>query len=424
MTKRKVTFPKKKKSNGQSSVPKRQVKVKPPKQGSLARDLLTLLGSAGGGILAGPTGASAGSTLGNMVATWLGAGDYTINANTLVSASVPAMHNNNMSILVRHKEYIGDVNSSAAGANTFNTTVYPINPGLSSTFPWLAALANNFQEWSLKGMVFEYRTISGSAISGTNTTLGSVMMATQYNSVATIPIDKPSLLNEAYSSSSRPNESFVHPIECAPRENPNEILYVRSGSAPANADIRLFDIGQLIVATDSFQATGVHCGELWCSYEVELHKPIANSINQVGLGFAHYNNSNYSTANPFGTVTRHQFSDNIGLTLTDAGKITFPKGLIGNYLVVCYWQGATACSAMSLTPTNCTGIGMWNSDTQAVATTLGTTMTNCMGAIEVTCSTVNLTASVQIALTVTGTAYVDILVYEVSGVINNTTTLP
>jgi len=184
------------------------------------------------------------------------------------------MHKTNQSITVRHKEYIGPI----VGSEDF-TVQYelPLNPGLLGTFPWLSGIAERYQEYTFKGVVFHYIPSSGAAVSSTNAALGTVMMQTTYRASDSQPFGKIEMLNEYCASESVPSETFIHPIECDPRENPFNVQYVRTQPPPANEPLMSYDLGKTFVATQGQQVTGFTLGDLWVTYEVELRKPIVRS---------------------------------------------------------------------------------------------------------------------------------------------------
>jgi hypothetical protein len=39
-------------------------------------------------------------------------------------------------------------------------------------FPWLSNIAQNFESYKLRGLVFEFKSMSGDALTSTNTALG------------------------------------------------------------------------------------------------------------------------------------------------------------------------------------------------------------------------------------------------------------
>lgn len=245
--------------------------------GSALRALGGLGGGAVGGLIGMPgTGASVGSGLGAALSKWLGSGDYQVSSNSMVSSmkasgSIPLMHKNDQSVIVRHKEFIGEIKSSTAYAVQYSLE---LNPGVSGTFPWLSNIARNYQEYRFKGVIFHYIPTSGSAVASTNNALGSVMMQTSYRATDTPPDSKRELLNEYWSTETAPFETCCHPIECNPSENPFNIQYVRQVAVPEGDNLLMYDLGVTHIATSGQQADNVVLGDLWVTYEVELKKPI------------------------------------------------------------------------------------------------------------------------------------------------------
>jgi len=228
-------------------------------------------------------GGSLGHYLGRKGAEATGFGAYRMpKSNSLLVPELPSIRNARTlegATVVRHKEYLGDViSSSTAGGG--NVVVYPIQPGLSTTFPWLSAIANSFQEYKVNGMLVEFRSTSGNAVSSGNTALGEVVLSTTYNSASpfTGSSSKSALMNEEFAVSTTPARSVIHAVECAPNQTPIDKLYTRSSPSGVNppasgTDIRLYDLGTLAVGTFGQQAASVNLGELWITYEVILYKP-------------------------------------------------------------------------------------------------------------------------------------------------------
>jgi len=291
------------------------------------------LGGLGGGVLGGylgnaSLGKAAGTGLGAMVSKWLGQGDYVVTSNSLVnrfrtSGDIPNMHRNGQSVVVRHREYITDVTS--AENFTVDLTV-PLNPGLASSFPWLSTIAQQYQEYTWKGVIFEYVSTSGDVVASSNTALGTVMMSTQYRSTNPTFTSKQQMLNEYFATDGKPSECFCHPIECNPRENPYNVQYVRTGPVPPGEDAKSYDLGIMYLAAQGMQAGSVDVGELWVTYEVELRKPILSGALDNAGEFAIYSNTTgVAAATPFGTQpgTSQFFASSIALTFS-ATTINFP----------------------------------------------------------------------------------------------------
>ncbi len=211
-------------------------------------------------------------------------GDYPIASNSILAGGLKANAVSyavkNGGVIVRHREYITDIVPTAAF--TVQREV-PINPGLFQSFPWLAGLAENFEQYDFRGLVFEYVSTSADSIlsSGVSTALGTVMMATQYNVLSNAFQTKKELLNYQYANTQKPSSSFSHPCDCRKNSNPLNKLWVRTESTNlTGSDRRLYDLGDFVIATEGCQGTTGSIGELWVTFEVELLKP-----KLVDLGF-------------------------------------------------------------------------------------------------------------------------------------------
>jgi len=306
--------------------------------GAALRALGGLGGSAVGGLIGMPAGgASVGSSLGAALSKWLGSGDYSVGTNTIVkkvmkgSDSIPMMHQDGQSIVVRHKEYLGEI----FGSESFRVNQsFELNPGNSSTFPWLSGVAAHFQEYKIRGLVFHYVPTSGAAVASVNAALGSVMLQTSYRSNDTPPASKVELLNEYCSNESVPSEPFAHPVECDPRENPFNVQYVRTGAVPTGDSKLLYDLGITHIAVSGQQITDKALGDLWITYEIELKKPVleSNTTTQVLSRQLEFLNGPFTGTTFFPTpATTVRGTLEIS---TSGNTVTFPKGAIGFYLLV------------------------------------------------------------------------------------------
>jgi len=294
-----------------------------------------------------------GSVVGDGVSKIFGLGAYRLSQNSLMKtgSQVPFMHSSNQNVTIRHREYITDVSSSTSA---FAGTTYEINPGVTATFPWLATMAANFEEYKWKGLVFEYKTTSSDALNSTNTALGYVGMAAQYRASAfgnSIFSTKAQFLNEFWSTECKPSQNCILPIECSPKENPLSVLYVRTGGVPYPEDKKTYDLCQVTVAVGASQAVNV-IGELWASYEVELYKP---RISNIGKSLHLYSTAGITTTAIFGTNAGGV--DSIGMTVSSTtGVITWPfSASPGHYLVAWSVAGYTnsTFSRPTVTATNC-----------------------------------------------------------------------
>lgn len=242
---------------------------------------------------AGRVGRWIGGKIGGLahhIGTLFGSGAYKTSAppakNSLFKGSAnygPAGFSSGASdtgsIRVRRREYIMDIISSPT-ASTFVGQEFYLNPGMATTFPWLSEIACRFQTYKFHGLIFEFKSSSGDALTSTNTALGSVMAAVDYNSPAIAAVtqydftSKMEILNTNGAIACKPSDCFLMGVECDPKKLPLNELYVRDGTVPSGQDIRFYDPGSLIVATTGMQGTSVNLGELYVVYDVELMMPL------------------------------------------------------------------------------------------------------------------------------------------------------
>lgn len=294
-------------AKGRPSKPTPKPKPKRPTAG-LLREV--------GGTVGGFFGGKPGSLLGRKAGSWLGEitglGAYKVNRNTLLTNSVPQfIQRGGGAIEISHREFIADISST----NAFSLQNYFINPGLSTTFPFLSQIALNFEQYEMLGLIFEFKTTSATAVASSNTALGVIVLTTNYDVLDANFTTKQQMEAYEYTVSTVPCSSVIHPVECDPRRNVLSSLYVRNSSLPSTADQRFYDLGNLQIASVGSQATAT-VGELWVSYHVRLSKPKLNPYTG-GTTFAHARESPNATATngaPLGTTPSVQYNSVPGLS--------------------------------------------------------------------------------------------------------------
>ena len=293
-----------------------------------------------------------------------------------------------MGWIIRHREFIKDIEATSA----FTLQSFDINPGLSTTFPWLSNVADAYEEYQMRGLVFEVKSLSSDAVlsASTSSALGSVMMATSYNSLNPDFINKQQMLNYEFANSSKPSVSFYHPVECKKNWTPVSELYVRTGSVPAGADQRLYDLGKFQLATEGMQASSGICGELWATYEIELYKPRFDLGVEEEILADHWYLSGVTSTATLGVTSAKSASSNLGGTTNANDTYLFPVTVpVGSkFLVVIYWNGTTPTAALVAVANlnNCTGINLW----------LGDSVYNTESSQAATAGTFTLTMTIEI----------------------------
>lgn len=304
----------------------------------------------------GGIGSQLGATVGNfaekgirgLAKSWFGLGDYSLKSNSLIPGGgsitndvqiVPAGPRETRII---YREYIGDVFTHPTTAGAFYARTYPLNPGLLSLCPWLAPIAQQYEQWTPNGIVFEFKSTSSEYVA--TQALGSVIMATEYDSLDAVFSNKQDMLNSAYSNEAKPSERIVHGIECDPRDNPLRVFYVRSGAVPSGGSIRDYDLGTFTVATQGGATANLNLGSLYVHYDLTFRKEqVFNGIPARGnLSMYYHLAGTINGTNPLGSSSPTVDSSST-LPSTDASVVinvlTFPTYTVGAqwrlvYLVV------------------------------------------------------------------------------------------
>lgn len=209
----------------------------------------------------------------------------------LMKTAVPSVsgspYSGDGSVRIRHREYIGDVSSSIAFANS----QFSVNPGLAATFPWLSVIAANYESYLFTSLSFEYETQVSTATSGT------LMLAIDFDAADAAPVSKVQLMSY--------HNAVRSPLwsECQYRGDVQDLhkfgmkRYVRTAALAANLDIKTYDVGTLNVATQG--AIGATpAGELYVVYDITLNTPqLASVVPPVTLRTASmFNNATQTFA--------------------------------------------------------------------------------------------------------------------------------
>ncbi len=328
-----------------------------PKSAAVGKTLASTLASLipGGAPFASLAG-QAGSFLGDKIGTLLGLGEYEVKQNSVLSEGVtpPTMHEKSERVVVRHREYLGDIFSSAT-PGAFEVTNYALNPALSSTFPWMSQVAAAYRQWRPLGMVFEFKSNTGLISSAATPAVGMVIMATDYNAYDVAPFsNKREMDNNMYTTSAKTTESFYHPIECAPLRNVLGSYFTRVGNLPTNQPPQFYDLGVFAIASIGCPVASQNLGELWLTCEIEFDKStLQNAQSDPVLADLFYNFSTtpYETGTVVGSLAQAIIptpTNTLGCAVVSPGTaptkpafdIVFPQNApLGDYIIMLFLTG-------------------------------------------------------------------------------------
>lgn len=311
------------------------------------------LGYQAGGLGGAVEGAKSGWGAGRSFSKFMGWGDYrtgTSGNQLMDSQSNISVNQSNASgdVWIEHTEFVQNVTASNSGAgnSSFNAVQFPLNPGLSTTFPFLSQLAQSYLLYEFHGLIFQYKPNSGESGASSNA-LGKVIMATDYDPDGAAFFNSVQMENEDYANSCKPSVGMLHGVETHPQQSLMDLKYVRTGTSTKAKSFT--DLGNLYIATEGipFSAAGTQIlGELWVTYRVRLSR--ANLYGSL-LGANIQQDCIYGTTSASALIStiNYKSSNQIGCVVANvsatAFTITFPTNIsLGSYLItVEFYSGAT-----------------------------------------------------------------------------------
>jgi len=337
-----------------------------------------------------------------------GKGDYVVHGNTLATHGqtihadfLPEfVKHGARGITVRHREYIGDVISSAT-PGAFKNTSYTLNPGIVDSFPWLSTIAQNFDQWHPNGIVYSFKSTSSSYSGGASQALGVVIIASDYDVTDAAYATKVEMENSEFCVSCKSDSSILHPIECAENERQVRTLKVRGISTPSD-NLQWYDLCNVQVATQGCPVASTNVGELWVSYDITFYKEqIYGGLGGLGVYEAKFEGSTgISTSAYLGSNGTANSTNTVGVTFNGVGTFTFPTAVsTGSWLMIYTVLGAsTAVVAPTITLTNAAvSAKLWD-----VNTAIGTGGLTTTRLVVAQCFDVSALSAAQVTVALSG----------------------
>lgn len=308
----------------------------------------------------------AGERIGNTVGRYMGWGGYTVKKNSITEGTMPPyMHSSGKSVRHCHREYLGDIYSSSVPGE-FKLQSFQVNAANAASCPWFWRIAANFQKYRLHGGVFDFESASGDALNSTNTALGTVIMASNYNCADDNFSNRFDMENTQYTVSAKPSQNFTHIIECDPKMQTQISLYTAINGVPAgNTSDNECNWVNFQIASVGMQAADVNLGSLYFKFDIELMQPVSTSANSAYLGDWFGGNGTFVPGQPLSdAITAHPRNSLQGDW--EGQTYAFPQGVTtGLYRFTYYYIPADASDPLTLPNVgafvNCVqAIGMWS----------------------------------------------------------------
>lgn len=286
-------------------------------------------------------------------------------------------------------EYIGDIQA----ADLFTLYTVQVNPGLAETFPWLARIAQCYQEYDFRYLRFRFKSMSADALlsASSSTGLGTVVMGMQYNTSEPLFETKQQMENYLGSKSAKPSANQMFSARVRNSQSVLGKQFIRTGNLPPGQDSKFYDVGVFSIAVQGCQIPPAPAepgviGELWVDYSVTFTKPsVAASViltdssrftgftvsthifgatrtqnpeyNFIGMTFPS-NNSFVLPANP---CAGKKFLVTINVSAGAAGAVTWPTNptITGGVLVTGGHQFWAAVTPTTIVPQSGSSAAFW-----------------------------------------------------------------
>jgi hypothetical protein len=226
---------------------------------------------------------------------------------------------------IRHRELIAVIPGSVA----FAVSEYPVQPGLSTSFPWLSTIANKWEMYRFNSIAFRFISRSSTAFTGT------VSLAPDYDSSDDSPTSYQQLSSYQGVVSDSPWTSILCQLSPRATQLVANNRYIRSSVLSDNQDIKLYDVANFFIATVG-QAGTSSVGELWVEYDVVLSIPqIVDFTSDSNLSSGTYTGAaGVDTTHLLGTA---QDSASGNLTISSSGNVVTIANLVpGVYYIAEY----------------------------------------------------------------------------------------
>jgi hypothetical protein len=244
-------------------------------------------------------------------------------------------------MVFRNSEYVGELagssSSTALGGLAGQAACYVINPGNPALFPWLSAMAPNFERFRFNKLRARYKP----EVNPTSATaVGKVMIGCNYDVSDINPTLRSQIESTFPHVDAMPYQELVLELDPNMLTGPKGLgasgtKFVTALSTPPG-DPKLYFGGLLTWATLG-NGTTSNLGELHIDYEVEFFTPALGSLNSLvatALKIAEF----YSTSAETGATTgvlknlllASVVTNGLGVVNT-AGSLVPPAG---NYLIL------------------------------------------------------------------------------------------
>lgn len=200
--------------------------------------------------------------------------DLIMGNNMKVTPKMSTVQDETGALVINNSEYIGEVYGPPG--QTFNIQTFALNPGIEATFPWLSQIAQNYEEYEMIQLVFEFRSTLTQEVSDSNGQVGTIMGGVQYNVSNPSFKSKAEMVQYVHTASCRSTSDLNIGVECDPSKTAgNDQKFIRSSQIDPHKELQDYDIGRFEFAMHNLPTslTNQSIGEMHVYYTVKLSKP-------------------------------------------------------------------------------------------------------------------------------------------------------
>jgi len=200
-----------------------------------------------------------------------------------------------------------------------------IQPGNSFTFPWLSIMAQGWEQYCFNSVSVRYHTRAGTS------TPGSVIIAPDYDASDNSPSSEAVASTYQDTVEDAPWKDIVCHLRKTALQGVNKRHFVRTGSLPDNADIKLYDAAKVFLCSVDASSGNIPWGKVWIEYDIEFFVPQVPPQGGGIIGGGEIEGGGTITpANPLGT-TPANYATNVNVVADGASQVAF--GTAGLYLI-------------------------------------------------------------------------------------------
>jgi hypothetical protein len=236
------------------------------------------------------------------------------------------------SITITHREMVVSAVGSQTAFNANTIQQFPLNPGMSQTFPWLSNQSYGWERYTFLKLHFVFKTRVATS------TAGSILMVPDYDAEDPVPQDELSCSSYQDMVEDVVWRDIVCRLTPASLHALGPSKFVRQGPI-AFTDLKTYDSGNFFLATTDAATANVPLGKLWVEYTVKLMTPSSplGGVISARNSFHAYGTSS-TTTNPFANAV---FSPGSNLALLYGQTLNSTSGapflnidVPGQYLIV------------------------------------------------------------------------------------------